>query len=247
MTQRLQKAMAAAGIGSRRTCEEYIRQGRVTVNGETAELGCKVDVLKDEIRLDHELVHEIERPIYIVLHKPVDVLSSLQSQGGHPTVESLVDVPERVYPAGRLDLDSEGLILLTNDGELTHRLTHPRFEHEKEYRVRLDRPLEAEDLAAWRSGLAVADLGKTAPVEIQPEESDKRWVRIVMHEGKKRQIRKIAKHLGYQVERLIRVRMETLTLGDLPAGTWRQLTQEEVVTLRKRVGLPKPSGSREKM
>ncbi|MGA9533846.1 MAG: pseudouridine synthase, partial [Anaerolineales bacterium] len=184
-----------------------------------------------------------------MLHKPAEVLSSLQSQGGHETVDALVDVPERLYPVGRLDLDSEGLILLTNDGELTYRLTHPSFEHEKEYRVRLNRPLDPDGLAKWRSGLRIPGLGRTAPADVRFEDDEKRWIRIVMHEGMKRQIRRTAEQLGYTVERLIRVRMGTLKLGDLPSGSWRRLNEGEAASLRKRVGLPRRSkrqGSREK-
>lgn len=249
MSERLQKVMAAAGIGSRRGCEDYIRQGRVTVNGERAELGCKVDLLEDEVRFDGDLVGGSEAPVYLMLNKPIDVLSSTQSQGGHPTVEEMVDVPQRVYPVGRLDLDSEGLILLTNDGDLTHRLTHPSFEHEKEYRVKLDKPIGADALAAWRAGVEVPGLGKTAPAEVHVEPGNSTWLRVVMHEGRNRQIRRVAEALGYQVERLIRVRMANVTLGDLPAGSWRRLTDEETAALRRRVGLPataRLAGSRER-
>jgi 23S rRNA pseudouridine2605 synthase len=249
MSERLQKVMAAAGIGSRRTCEAFIRQGRVTVNGQQAEIGSKVDLKHDEVRFDHELIEGSEAPSYILLHKPVDVLSSLQSQGGHETVDAMVDVPERLFPVGRLDLDSEGLILLTNDGELAHRLTHPSFEHEKEYRVQLDRPLDSEAMAKWRAGLRVPGLGRTSPADVRRESGDPRWIRVVMHEGKKRQIRRTAEHLGFVVRRLIRVRMGPLTLGDLPPGSWRRLSEGEADTLRMQTGLPRranQTGSREK-
>jgi 23S rRNA pseudouridine2605 synthase len=238
MSERLQKVMAAAGIGSRRACEEYIRQGRVTVNGERAQLGIKVDRASDEIKFDSHPIGRAEAAVYVALHKPVGVLSSLRSQGGRPTVDSLVDLEERVYPVGRLDADSEGLILLTNDGQLTHRLTHPSYRGEKEYRVRLDRPLESSGLEPWRRGLRVPGLGMTAPAEVNPDRVDRRWLRVIMHEGMNREIRRIAQHLGYQVERLIRVRMETLRLGELPVGEWRQLTMEEVGELRASVDLP---------
>ncbi|MGD8552825.1 MAG: S4 domain-containing protein, partial [Anaerolineales bacterium] len=139
MSERLQKVLAHAGVASRRKSEELIRQGRVTVDGGRAEIGMKVEPDEVEIRVDGKKISAPERKVYILLNKPTGVLSSTRSQGGLPTVLDLVSIDERVYPVGRLDLDSEGLILLTNDGDLANRLTHPRYEHEKEYRVQLDR------------------------------------------------------------------------------------------------------------
>jgi 23S rRNA pseudouridine2605 synthase len=165
------------------------------------------------------------------------VTSSLQSQGGHPTVEELVPVPERVYPVGRLDLDSEGLLLLTNDGDLAHRMTHPSFEHEKEYLVWLDRDPSEESLDRWRQGLQLPGLGRSAPAEVERMEPGEHQLRVVMHEGMKRQIRVTAETLGFAVVRLLRVRMGSLSLGGLAAGSWRPLTQSEVVRLRREADL----------
>ena len=231
MTERIQKLMSAAGVASRRQSEKLIRQGRVTLNGEVAELGDRADPQKDEIKVDGRSIGGPEPDIYVMLHKPPGVLSSTASQGGHPTVDELVDVDSRVYPVGRLDLESEGLILLTNDGELTHRLTHPRFEHEKEYRVRFNRPPTEAEVQAWRRGPVVPGLGKLAPAQVRPVAGQPRWLTITLREGKNRQIRETAKHFGMQVERLIRKRIETLELGELPQGHWRPLEDEEIRAL----------------
>lgn len=245
--ERLQKILASAGHGSRRQCEQYIRQERVEVNGEVAELGQKADSIQDEIRLDGKPIGKPEASRYLLLYKPRDVLSSLESQGGHPTVDDLIDVPQRIYPVGRLDLDSEGLLLLTNDGDLTHRLTHPSFEHEKEYRVLLDREPTTEQLQAWRRGVELPELGPTARAKVSREADAEPWVRVVMHEGMNRQIREIASYLGLAVVRLIRVRMATVRLGDLQPGEWRPMKREEIGVLREATALPpgEPAGQRE--
>ncbi len=233
MSERVQKLMAAAGVASRRASEDLIRQGRVTVNGEPVQLGDKAEPETDVIRVDGEAIGSDEEPVYLILNKPPGVLSSTASQGGHRTIDDLVDVPQRVFPVGRLDLDSQGLMLLTNDGELTNRLTHPRYEHEKEYRVKFNRPLRKAELQAWRSGPVVPGLGKLAPAQIVQEPGQARWVRITLREGKKRQIRETAQHFGLEVEQLIRVRIETLQLGSLPAGSWRELEPQEVAALKR--------------
>ncbi|HEX9798349.1 MAG TPA: pseudouridine synthase [Anaerolineales bacterium] len=237
MSQRLQKLMAEAGLGSRRSCEELIRQGKVEVNGRVAKLGDKADPGQDRILVDGSPLPAAEAPVYLMLNKPRGVLSSLQSQGGLPTVDSVVDVPQRVYPVGRLDRQSEGLVLLTNDGELTHRLSHPRFEHEKEYHVLLDRPPNDRVLKEWRAGPRLAELGQLAPAVVEPLRGRPGWLRIVLHEGKKHQIRDTAAHFGYQVKALIRKRIGPLKLGDLAAGAWRHLTPEEIDALHSGTGV----------
>ncbi len=207
--------------------------GRVTVNGVAAELGMSVDPRTDQVVFDGRPVRGRERLVYVALNKPTGVLSSRKSQGGLPTVLDLVDVAERVYPVGRLDVDSQGLILLTNDGELTYRLTHPKFEHEKEYRVLLDRVPTEFDLRTWRRGMHIPGLGATSPADVGFESANGQpWLRVVMHEGKKRELRRIAELLGYQVRKLIRVRIGSLRLGDLGQGGWRQLTLKEIAALR---------------
>ncbi len=235
--ERVQKIMAAAGVASRRASEEMIRQGRVTLNGEVAELGDQADPEADEIRIDGEPLGDAEPHHYVILNKPAGVLSSSASQGGHPTVVDLVDSEVRLFPVGRLDLESEGLLLLTNDGELAQRLTHPRFEHEKEYRVLLHRPPTRAEIQAWRQGPVVPGLGKLALAEVLPEPGQPKWIRITLREGKKRQIRETAEHFGLHVERLVRVRMATIRLGDLPQGRWRELERGEVTKLKAETGL----------
>lgn len=234
MAQRLQKILAQSGLGSRRACEELIRAGRVQVNGVTAELGQRADRDRDEILVDGDSISPAQETVYIALYKPVGYISSLRSQGGNPTVQELVHIHDRVYPVGRLDLDSEGLMLLTNDGELTHQLTHPRYGHLKEYRVLLDRVPNPSQLKAWRNGIVLPDGSKTlkAQVDIEDPQSGEPWVRVRIREGRKRQIRETARVLGCQVRRLIRVRIGTLRLGSLQAGESRRLSEEEVGRLR---------------
>jgi 23S rRNA pseudouridine2605 synthase len=234
MEERLQKIMAQAGLGSRRACEALILQGRVTVNDRTAELGQKADPDRDVVAVDGEPLKGAEKHVYVILNKPRGVVSSLAAQDDRPTVRDLVGLEGRLYPVGRLDADSEGLILLTNDGDLTDYLTHPRYESEKEYRVLVRGQPEAGKLAAWRRGVMLEG-EQTAParVVLEKEAHGGAWLRVTMHEGRKHQIRDIGALLGLPVQRLIRVRMGGLDLGDLPVGQWRQLAPSEVRKLRE--------------
>lgn len=244
--ERLQKILARAGLASRREAERWIEAGRVTVNGRVARLGDKADPERDDIRVDGEPLRRPERPVYVALHKPRGVVSSLEPQGPRRTVRDLVDLPERVYPVGRLDLESEGLILLTNDGELANLLTHPRYGVEKEYRVLLNRLPDEEQLEAWRHGVVLPSGERTLPARVWVESQTPKgaWVRVVMKEGRKRQIREVAATLGLRVKRLIRVRIGTLRLGNLPSGAWRPLTDREVEALRSSARRPKRRRSR---
>jgi 23S rRNA pseudouridine2605 synthase len=169
--------------------------------------------------------------VYIAVYKPVGVLSSTVSQGGKPTILDVVQVPGRVFPVGRLDVDSEGLVLLTNDGELTQLLTHPRYGKEKEYRVLLDQTPKPEQLDRWRAGVRLSDGTRALASSVRPEPSGA-WLRVVMRQGRKRQIRDTAGVLGLSVRRLIRIRIGSLRLGDLKSGEWRALTADEVRLLR---------------
>ncbi len=235
--ERLQKVLASAGIASRRECEELIAAGRVAVNGRVVrEKGTRVDLSQDEVTVDNQAVQRPDKRTYIVLNKPVGVVSTASDPQERPTVIDLVDIPTRIFPVGRLDIDSEGLLLLTNDGELTHHLTHPGFAVEKEYRVLLDRTPETSDLRQWRNGVTI-DEARTTPawVELIERVDEGAWVRVVLREGRKRQIREVAKSLGYDVLRLIRVREDTLELGDLPVGQWRMLVEHEVQALRAHI------------
>lgn len=239
MKERVQKILARAGYGSRRRCERLVEAGRVTINRQVAILGSKADGTQDDIRVDGERIAPQAELRYVLLYKPVGVLSSLRSQGGHRTVGDLVPLPERLFPVGRLDLESEGLLLMTNDGPLANRLTHPRYGHEKEYRVSLDRKPDERQLKAWREGVVLPDGRRTLParVTLESDRAAGAWVRVVMKEGRKRQMREVAECLGLQVRRLIRVRMASLRLGNIPPGAWRLLTEKEIQRLRREAGL----------
>jgi len=244
MEDRLQKILARAGFGSRRACEELIRQGRVAVDGQVAQLGQKADPDRDRITVDGTPVQVSRRRTYVALHKPRGVLSDEGDGSGRlSTVRDLVTLPGRLFPVGRLDLRSEGLILLTDDGDLTYRLTHPRFGHEKEYHALVGGELNEATLEKWRRGVFL-DGRRTAPAEVTivRREGGSTWLRVVLREGRKRQIRRVAAMLGHPVSRLIRVRIGSLHLGDLAPGQWRRLTRAEVKALRS--ATQKPRGRR---
>ncbi len=232
--ERLQKILARAGYGSRRACEELIRQGRAALNGQAARLGQRADPERDSITVDGRPVQADVTPVYVALHKPRGVLSDEgDGSGRRPTVLDLAPLPGHLFPVGRLDLRSEGLILLTNDGELGHLLTHPRYEHSKEYHVYVAGAPSDEVLRQWRRGVFL-DGRRTAPaqVTILRREEGYTWLRVVLREGRKRQIRRVGAMLGHPVHRLIRVRIGPLRLGDLKPGQWRRLTDAEISSLR---------------
>lgn len=237
MPERLQKILAQAGYGSRRACEDFISAGRVRVNGQIASLGQKADPAVDRITIDGKPIAAAESLTYIALNKPRFVLSTVEKERGddRQTVRDLVEVPQHVYPVGRLDFESEGLVLMTNDGDLANKLTHPRFGHEKEYRVLLARRPDQDQLEAWRRGVVLEDGYKTAPVDIRFERPQGKgaWVRIVMGEGRKRQIRETCKQLGLPVVRIVRTRIGALRLANLKPRQWRYLTREEVNGLKE--------------
>jgi 23S rRNA pseudouridine2605 synthase len=227
---RLQKFLSQAGYCSRREGERLIQAGQVSVNGEVVRiLGSKIDPEKDRVVVNGEPIQEAPEHIYIVLHKPRGVVTSCDHPG-EKVVLDLIDIEERVYPVGRLDKDSEGLLLLTNDGRLHHRMSHPSFNHEKEYEVIVDKPLSNKELQTLERGVPV--LGrKTRAANIQ-RLSSKRF-RIVLKEGRNRQIRRMLQHLGHNVVRLKRVRMANVRLDRLEKGAWRYLTKEEEEVLLK--------------
>ncbi len=238
MPERLQKILAQAGYGSRRSCEELISEGRVLVNGKVATLGEKADPATDKITLDGTPIAQRETLKYIAMYKPRNVISSVEDEVGRKTVRDLIPESGTLYPVGRLDWDSEGLILMTNDGELTNRLTHPRYGHKKEYRVLIARQPDAEQIAAWRRGIVLEDGTKTMPADVRVEGRAGKgaWLRIIMGEGKKRQIRETGSTLGLPVVRIIRTRIGTLQLGSLKPGEWRPLTQGEIDALKGKAG-----------
>ncbi|MGD8368544.1 MAG: pseudouridine synthase [Desulfobacterales bacterium] len=225
---RLQKYLSSAGVCSRRKGEEMIVAGRVSVNGAVVtELGTKVDPGKDRVAVDGTPVQEDETRIYIALHKPAGTVTSCR-QPGDPVVVDLVDVAERVYPVGRLDKDSTGLLLLTNDGRIHHRLSHPSFDHEKEYEVKVDRPMSDADLSRMAAGMPVLG-SRTRPAEV--ERISGRRFRIVLKEGRNRQIRRMVRKLGRRVVRLKRIRVAGIRLGRLAEGKWRYLSRNEIRSL----------------
>lgn len=228
--ERLQKVLARAGFGSRRSAEELIADGRVTVNGETAILGQRVDTESDRIEVDGIPVSVREGLVYYLLNKPVGVVTTASDPQRRPTVVDLVPVEPRVYPVGRLDVDSEGLLLLTNDGELTHRLTHPSFGVEKEYLVEVEGSPSPGAVRRLREGVELED-GMTAPAQAAPVGD--RALRIVIHEGRNRQVRRMCAAVGHPVRRLVRTRIGPIAERTLKPGEWRPLTLAEVRALEK--------------
>lgn len=240
MLERLQKILAQSGYGSRRACEDFITAGRVRVNGQLASLGQKADPAIDKITVDGKPIAAAESLTYIALYKPRNVLSTVERERGddRQTVRDLVDVPQHIHPVGRLDFESEGLVLMTNDGDLTNKLTHPRYGHEKEYRVLLARRPDEQQLEAWRRGVVLEDGYKTAPVQLRFEVAQGKgaWVRVIMGEGRKRQIRETCQQLALPVVRILRIRIGSLRLDNLKARQWRYLTMNEVEDLKKPAG-----------
>jgi 23S rRNA pseudouridine2605 synthase/23S rRNA pseudouridine2604 synthase len=221
---RLQKFLSASGVCSRRKGEKLIQDGRVHVNDEIIlELGFKIIPDKDRVRVDGKLINSSHSLIYIVLNKPKDYVTSC-SHPGEKVVVDLVDVAERIYPVGRLDKDSTGLLLLTNDGRLHHHLSHPSFDHQKEYSVTVAKPISAGALKKLSDGLPLMGT-KTRPARVT-RISGRRF-RIVLQEGKNRQIRRMVRKVGNQVTRLQRERIANIKLGGLPLGKWRYLTEGE--------------------
>jgi len=232
--ERVQKVLARAGFGSRRACEILIEQGQIAINGEKAHLGSKADAARDKISVNGSVISHEEPLVYIALNKPRDVLSDEDPKDTRTTVRDLVPVPGRLFSVGRLDFDSEGLILLTNDGELTNKLTHPRYGHEKEYRVLIDRRPDDQQLKVWRRGVVLMDGYRTAPAKVEVDSPTGKgvWLRVTLREGRKRQIREVGSQIGLPVARIVRVRISSLNLGNLKPGEWRHLTRQEVTNLK---------------
>jgi 23S rRNA pseudouridine2605 synthase len=225
---RLQRVLARLGFGSRRVCEDLITAGRVVVNDRPATLGMRVDPRQDRVLVDGAPVGIRPDLVHYLLNKPVGVVTTASDPQGRPTVTDLVPSDPRVFPVGRLDLDTEGLLLLTNDGELSHRLTHPSFGVEKEYLAWVaGRPSRAA-LRALREGVELED-GPTAPAKVAAPEPE--LLRITVHEGRNRQVRRMCEAVGHPVRRLVRVRIGPLADHSLAPGAWRPLTLDEVRAL----------------
>ena len=236
--ERLQKILARAGLGSRRVCEDLIADGRVTVDGVVAELGRRVDTASALVEVDGVAIGVAPGLVYYLLNKPVGVVTTADDPQGRPTVVALVPEEPRVFPVGRLDRDTEGLLVLTNDGELTHRLTHPSFGVDKEYLAHVEGHPTRASLRVLREGVALED-GITAPAQVTQVSPG--LLRIVIHEGRNRQVRRMCDAVGHPVQRLVRTRIGPLTDRKLKPGRWRQLTTDEVRAL-ERAAKAEPAG-----
>jgi 23S rRNA pseudouridine2605 synthase len=238
MKERIQKILARAGYGSRRSCEELISAGRVRVSGRVIGLGDKADPALEPITVDGRPVRAAEDLVYVALYKPRGVITTVSDPLDRSSVRDLIPIRSTLFPVGRLDFDSEGLLLMTNDGDLANKLTHPRYEHQKEYRVLVATRPDEEQLSNWRRGLVLEDGFKTglAEVSIISRQGKGTWLNVILKEGHKRQIREMGKQTGVPVVRIIRVRMGELILGNLKPKEWRYLTPQEVAALKGSAG-----------
>ena len=234
--ERLQKYLAAMGVASRRACEQLIAEGRVQVNGETVTIpGTKIIPGTDTVAVGGRVLSDAPRLRYILLYKPVGYICSAADEKGRRTVLDLLDgVAERVYPVGRLDYDTSGALLLTNDGELTNRLLHPSHEVEKTYLAQVEGEPEQKALERLRKGVRLSD-GMTAPAKVRRKHSrDGRfWLELTIHEGRNRQVRRMLEAVGHPVLHLKRTKLDFLDLTGLSPGTWRELTVDEVRRLKR--------------
>ena len=236
MEERVQKIIAAAGIMSRRAAEQLILDGRVKVNGVlVTELGTKADPERDHIKVDGKLINPAQPRAYIMLNKPVGFVTTMSDPEGRPVVSDLLKgVKARVFPVGRLDYNTEGMLLLTNDGDFAHLITHPKHELPKSYLVKVKGILSDAQIENLESGVFLKD-GKTAPAKVRKlrKEEANSWIEITIHEGRKRQVRRMIDHTGHSVIKLRRVRVGSVNLGDLPLGAYRYLTTEEISALKE--------------
>jgi 23S rRNA pseudouridine2605 synthase len=240
-SERLQKLIARAGLASRRGAEQLIADGRVRVNGRRAELGASADPGHDAIEVDGRPLGKAPAPIHLAVHKPRGFLSSARDERGRRSVVGLVNAGgQRLWPAGRLDVESEGLMILTNDGDWANRVLHPRYGNDREYAALVDPPPSASALARLRSGVALED-GRARLLSVRhappPREVARgrvergEWLRVRIGEGRKREVRRLFEAVGCEVERLVRVRFGSLTLAGLREGEWRRLRRNEVAAL----------------
>jgi 23S rRNA pseudouridine2605 synthase len=227
---RLNAYLARAGVTSRRKADELIKSGRVTVNGERGQLNTFVES-RDRVEVDGQTVAP-QRLAYVLLHKPAGVVTTARDPRGRPTVVELVEHPSRVVPVGRLDADTTGVLLLTNDGELAHRLAHPRYRVDKVYEVDVDGEPTEERLRRLREGVELDD-GRTSPA--RAERVGPNRLQLVIHEGRKHQVKRMCAAVGLPVRRLHRSRYDGVELGGLSPGSWRELTREEVERVRAAV------------
>ena len=239
MEQRLQKIIAEMGVSSRRGAEELILEGRVTVNGKAAVIGMKADILRDHIKVDGKLLVNPEKKVYYIFNKPRGVLTSIGDPQGRPTVSDFLrGIRQRVFPVGRLDFDSEGMLFLTNDGEFAHAVLHPSKKIPKTYLVKVKGVLEEEELEKLRNGIKL-DGRLTAPAKVKRlrKVENNSWIEMTIYEGKKRQIRRMLERVSHPVIRLMRVRIDGIEMGELSPGAYRRMTAEEMKKISRELQL----------
>lgn len=237
MEKRIQKILSEMGITSRRNAEEMINAGRITVNGKIATLGMKADPAKDHIKVDRKLLIKPEPKVYLLLNKPKSVVTSLYDPEGRATVKDfLKKIKYRVYPVGRLDYDSEGLLLMTNDGDFANAILHPSKKIPKTYLVKVKGVIEEAKIVKLKTGVKLID-GLTAPAKVRKISTTENnsWIEMTMHEGRKRQIRRMLETIGHTVLKLKRVKINGIALGDLKPGEYRYLTPEEIEKIKKEI------------
>jgi len=237
MEQRLQKIIAEMGIASRRKAEELILEGLVTVNGKVAEIGMKADPMRDHIKVRGKLLTTPEKKVYYVFNKPRGVMTSMSDPEGRPTVKEFFGrIKQRVFPVGRLDYDSEGLLLLTNDGDFAYAIIHPSRKIPKTYLVKIKGVLEEEDLEKLRKGVKI-DGKMTAPAKVKKlkKAEANSWIEMTIHEGRNRQIRKMVERFGHDVLRLMRIRINGIEMGPLEPGAYRKLTTQEMDSIMREI------------
>lgn len=229
MQERLQKFMARCGVASRRKAEEIILSGRVKVNGEVVTSVITIDDINDTVEVDGKVIKPEEVKVYIMLNKPTEVITSAQDQFGRKTVVDLINIKERVFPVGRLDYDTSGLIILTNDGDVAYKMTHPSHEVEKVYHAEVIGVPTGEEMRLFRSGLEIEDyITSEADIRILENNFRTSIVEIKIHEGRNRQVRKMCDKIDHPVTKLKRVQVGELSLGDLKLGEWRYLNDKEI-------------------
>ena len=235
---RLNKFLSVAGVCSRRKADDMIQKGVVRVNGKIIlSLGSKIDPVNDKVTVNDRQVVQLDQPVYVLFNKPKDCITTASDERGRATVMDYVQLKNRVFPIGRLDRNTTGVLLLTNDGELTNRLMHPKFEIQKSYTVTLDRPLRPEHANQLVKGIRLSE-GKTKPAEVYyPPGNKKKFVGIVIHEGRNRQVHRMFEALGYEVAKLDRGAYAGITYEGVPRGRWRYLTRGEVRRLKEAAGV----------
>ena len=239
MEERIQKIIAKVGIASRRKAEELIIEGLVTVNGKRAVIGMKADLSKDHIKVSGKLIGKAEAKVYMAFNKPAGVLTAMSDTEGRPTVKDFLKrIRKQVFPVGRLDYNSDGLLLLSNDGDFANTVLHPKNKIPKTYRVKVDGFPDENDIGKLENGIRLDD-GMTAPAKIRVVKTMKAntWLDITIHEGRKRQVRRMFERVGHSVIKLTRIKISSLRLSNLKAGEYRYLTNDELDRLKKDIGM----------